>query len=272
MKTGLLSLAICIATSSFAQKINLTKNQQIIAATNSTQNTSLMGMTINGTSQIINKIIVTDVKAKQYNVSSTITKLAIHSDFIVQKIDFNSDNKDDRTSEIGKALSSKIDSAEFFTIDGETGSTTSKNNIASDNTGTENPLVGVMGNIGEGTGAAMVSSIFFLPEKRNIGDTWKDSTIADNIKTITNYTVKSIENDVATINSNFTSTGATTMDFQGNNLKVDLNTTGTAETIVDLKTALVKKRNSTVNVDGKLDVMGQSMPLTSTVTTTTSFD
>jgi len=112
-------------------------------------------------------------------------------------------------------------------------------------------------------GATIVKDLVFLiPPGKKVGDTWTDSTSQKELKSIRRFTFKSLIDNIATIGLNGVLTGNSTMEMQGMQLDISMNTNTTGEIIVNTKTSLVQKRTANADIDATIDVMGQSGPIT----------
>ena len=88
------------------------------------------------------------------------------------------------------------------------------------------------------------------------------------MKTTKTYTIISIDKNVAGILVNGVVTGTIQTDMQGTSVAFNMSAKNKAEMVVDITTGLVSKVTNESDVTGNMDLMGQSMPVTSKVTTT----
>jgi phage-related protein len=77
------------------------------------------------------------------------------------------------------------------------------------------------------------------------------------------YSIKSIEKDIATVTVIGSVTGDGVTEMQGTSISFHIETKSTGEIIVDMKKGLVNKNTNDVDMTATMDVMGQSMPISS---------
>ena len=120
----------------------------------------------------------------------------------------------------------------------------------------------------QGYGAKMA----FLPISKNAraGTSWKDSTSADGVTRVTNYSVKEIKGNTATISISGTENRDTKMEMQG--MEINTKTTGkfTGEESVEINTGVILQNNTTADASGTISVMGQEIPTTIKATSVTT--
>ena len=283
MKKGLLIIGIFLSVTSSAQKkqsvsfaknLSLKKGQQIIITTTATQSAEMtMGMGMKSASTTVNKITVLDGSEKDYKVSGTLTKMLLTSDMMGQQINFDSEKKEDRDSEFGKTASALLDKIKILIVNKITGTAVllQPDTVSVDKD--TNPLAGMMGAVLSGNDAAIVSSAFFIiPASKKAGDKWTDSLNSEGIKTVNIYSIESIEQNIVTIALNTIITGNTSIEAQGTTFNVTMNSTGSGKIVVDSNSFLVKKRTTNADINSTIEMMGQSVPVTGTATTTSIYE
>ncbi|MBS1495441.1 MAG: hypothetical protein JSU03_05165 [Bacteroidetes bacterium] len=275
MRKGFFILAVFTSFQCSAQNVVFKKGQQIIINTTISQSTDMMGMSMKNNSASTHKIIVKDESANRYVVENTLTKLVVDSDNPMQPIHYDSDKKQDSDSAINNALGSEINIPHLFFVDKKTSAITAEKQASEDSTSKDEKkdLMSMMGNLSGDANIATISSTFFLiPAGKNQGDSWADSSTIDKIKSVNKYSIQSIDKNTITISLNGIMSGNTTMEIQGNQLDIDLNTTTTGTIVMDKLTSLVKSRVTNTAVNSNIMAMGQSLPVNGTVTTTTTFE
>ena len=95
-----------------------------------------------------------------------------------------------------------------------------------------------------------------------------DSSLDDKLKTVKKYTIKDIKGNEAITGVNITLTGEKTVNTQGMEMTITLNTTTTGEITSDITTGLVKKNELITEMNNTVDMMGNSGPMTGKATTT----
>jgi hypothetical protein len=274
---GCLVLALLITISSKAQnKLALNKGQklQITQQVKSKISMEMMGNSMEILSDV-NMLQDVEVKEKSdsgYAVATTITKMKMATSAMGQDMNYDSEKKEDQDTEIGKVMQKKVNAVTESQIN-EGGTTTSvkKAAIADEEEGGDNPM-GMMqsmagANKDEG-GAA--EAFMVMPSGKNVGDSWSDSTNSDGIKVNKTYTVKEVKGNESTITLKGTQSISKTIQNQGMEVNVAMETKLSGEITIDTVTGIVKQKTITVEGTGTSEVMGQSIPITTTSTTTTS--
>ena len=275
MKKFLFSAAFLLSLAANAQKINLAKGKQIVitATANQEMTMSSMGMEMKNNNSSTAILEVKDLDNKNYNTTYKLTKISISMDAMGQQSSYDSEKPADKESEIGKSVEGKIGSEVKVLIDKNSGkSTLQKTDEEKKEVEEDNPLKGLMESFGAADEGATVETAFFiLPAGKKVGDVWKDSVINKQMKEVKTYTLKSLKGNEAVISLFSTMEGTSTVDAQGMQMDIALSAKTEGEMIVDVKNSLVKKRTSVSDITGNIDMMGQSMPVTSKVTAVTEY-
>ena len=271
MKKILLFTLSFAAANVFAQELKLETGKKIMSTTTTSVNMDMgMGgqMKIDGTTKNLIEIIGAD--AKNYNAKSTVVKMTMSQDGMGQTVNFDSDKKEDRETEVGKEMSKLLDVAAAVTIDKNTGKVTeiNKKEIVADDA---NPMASLMGN-GNSAEASTAAAFFYIPNGKKVGDKWADSLNEAGMKGLKNFELKSIVDNVATIAITTKAKGTISKEAQGMQLEIAMNGTGDGIILVDTKTFLVKKSTLNNDVNGTLDMMGQSLPITIKSSASTVFE
>jgi hypothetical protein len=273
-KIGLLSL--CFVTILVnAQSIKLEKGKKITENTTSSieMEMSAMGQQMKINSTLTNVINVTAVEDKNYKATNTITKITMSQDGMGQNVNFDSDKKEDTASEMGKEMGKDINQPIEITIDKTTGKATETNKKVEEKSDDKNPFSDLMGGGAAKSSEALVSSAFFtIPAGKKVADKWTDSLTQDGMKAMKTYELQSIKDNIATILLKTSTNGTMSKEMQGMQIEMTMTGKGDAIMTVDTKTGLVKKNIVTGNTDGTMDVMGQSMPFSMKVTSTTVYE
>lgn len=270
MKRILLFSISLTAVNVFAQVLKLETGKKITSTTTTSVNMDMgMGgqMKINGNTT--NLIEITGADNKNYNAKSTTVKMKLMQDGMGQTVSFDSDKKEDRETVTGKGISKMLDVAATVTIDKNTGKVTetNKKEVVADET---NPMSSLMGNTNSAE-AFTAAAFFYIPNEKKVGDKWADSVNEAGMKGLKNFELQSIVDNVATIAIKTKSKGTIAKEAQGMKFEIAMDGTGDGVIIVDTKTFLVKKSTLNSDVNGTLDMMGQSVPLTIKSTASTVF-
>lgn len=275
MKTVLLLLSITFSLNAVAQKneskVVLIKGQKIVVKTTASQEADMgMGMEMKNFTSSQNSLLVLDATDSNYILTTTLTGMKISMDMMGQNTTYDSDKKEDSASEIGKSMKN-LNVPDTVTLNKYTAVVTYNKKAALDPTEEANPMQGMFESL-QNTGENIVSETFFLiPKGRKIGSRWIDSSSTKNIKSYKEYTLLSVEKDIATILVDSKVESNTEAEMQGMQISVNMNTKSTAEIKVDTKTGLVTKRDTKSGITGNLDMMGQSVPVTAKSTSSTEY-
>ena len=270
----ILLVSLCFATMYVnAQSIKLDNGRKITATT-----TTAMEMDMGMAGQMkmattsVNIINVSVTEEKQYKATNTATKLIISQEGMGQSMNFDSDKKEDRDSEIGKSVSKDLDTPAEITIEKSSGKVTEINKKTSpEDEVDKNPMAEIMGDT-KSAEATAANAFFVIPAGKKAGDTWTDSTNEAGMKGVKSYVLQSIKDGLATIAVKASAKGLISKEAQGMQIDMNMTSTGDGAMIVDTKTGLVKKNDITSDVAGTLDVMGQSMPVTMKMTASSVFE
>jgi hypothetical protein len=231
-----------------------------------------MGMQMTTKSTSTNKVAVLAVDSKNYTLSNTVDKFLFNGNMMGREIKYDSDKKEDRESEEGKQFGALVGKTDTVLIDVKTGLVADdKAKAGSEVTESDNPMAGMMGGMSEGNAAIAGSIIFKIPVAIKKGNTWKDSSDIKGMKANTTFFIDDVSNGVATVSSKGTVKGTASMEAQGNNMDMTMDTKTEGKIWVDVKTNLVKKRSNVADISGSIDIAGQSMPFTSKTTTESSY-
>jgi hypothetical protein len=273
----LFSISLVINAQTIDGKLLLTKGQkmQVDNTVKSVTNMELMGQSMEMTSDaaMINQVIVQDKANEAYTVTNTLTKLATSGSAMGQDYSFDSDKKEDLESEMGKVLKSQINVTKEmeFNTNGKLG--TVKKAVESESSAKGNPMVDMMKNMSGGGNdeSGGTSDIFMvLPAGKKVGDTWSDSTIADGIKIYRNYLLKELKGNEATLTLTGTQSTNKKMEQQGMEVVVTLESKLNGELLIDTATGVVKQKSFVMDGTGSADAMGQAIPITTKITSTTA--
>ncbi|MBC7536500.1 MAG: hypothetical protein H7258_12485 [Ferruginibacter sp.] len=251
--------------------ILLSNGQKVTVTTTGSSDSDMgMGMQMKNTTSAVNlfKVIATDDSS--YVITNTLTKMKMSMNMMGQETNYDSEKPGDKDSEIGKGISTKLNQADTLSVNKMSASVVKRERNTSPERAEENPLMGMMAAMGVSSAKdpSMEAAFFIIPKDKKMGESWSDSSTEKSIKTVKIYTLKSIVNNIATIIVNSTLTGTGETEMQGTAVAFTMNTKNTGEIIVDTKSSLVSKIVNDANVSMTMDVMGQSMPVTSKTSST----
>jgi len=257
-----------------AGKIKLSNGQKIIVESNLAIEANLgMGMEITSNSTSENTLDVKNSTDKIYTISNTLTKLNVNMNMMGQPSNYNSENKEDNNAEMGKVFDDKLNKPVDILIDNSTGlailDEKKKKNEKADE---ENPLQGLMNMFAESTDDAVVSGAFgLIPQGKKVGESWSDTAIAKDLKTIRTFLLKSISANEAVIQLDAITMAVNKIDMQGMEIEFKSNTKTTGEMTTDISNGQVKKKNTISDITGSFQLMGQDMPISAKATSASTY-
>ena len=262
---GLASLLFSFGT--YAQTasnggIHLQKGQVINALTTTGTDVDMgMGSMKNDMSAKM-KITIIGEDANTYTFVTQNVSMKISVDGMGQSMTFDSDKPEDMNGEMGKQLGGKLNKVDTFLVTKTDGKVT-KLSVAEEE---ENPFM-----MGMGSQNSSGSSSYFMTLPTNtIGKSWSDSVTVKNSKIKNNYTLQSIENGIATIKMNSTMDGTNEIETQGMTMNMTINLKTDAILKLNTQTGIVISNNSTADMTGNMDAMGQQIPINSKITSSST--
>lgn len=218
-------------------------------------------------------INVTGADAGNYKAENTITKMKMSQDGAGQSMSYDSENKADADSEMGKEAGKTLNVPAAILIDKNTGEVKDASPEKDKSDEGDNPFADIMG--GSKTPADMATGAFFvIPAGKKAGDKWSDSS-ASPIQGLTakkDYELQSIKDGIATVLVKTATKGTISKEVQGMQIEITMNGTSDMTLTTDTKTGLVKKNVTTGNTEGSMDVMGQTMNFTMKASATSAFE
>ncbi|HSC36252.1 MAG TPA: DUF6263 family protein [Chitinophagaceae bacterium] len=252
-----------------AQKISLTKGQKLETVSNikMVMSIEMMGQSIDNNTETSNTALIElkEINPSDYLFSNTVTKMLLHTSAMGQEVSFDSDKKEDMDGQMGESMKNVINKPQDIVVDKQGKILEKKGDTAS---GGMNDMMNMGNNLMKGQPFPALVTLPNHPVKT--GDTWTDSTgTPATFKAVTTYTVKDINKDEVVLD--FTSIVAKKGTIEQQQMQIDMDMTGTVKgtSSYEAATGLVKKSESTSNIKGTMGIMGQSAPMTMTVTAST---
>ena len=266
-------IGLLITGIAFSQplKIKLANGQKIVVESTTEIEASLtMGMELKSNSITINTLGVKNSTDKNYTISNTLTKLKVNMNMMGQANDYDSENKEGNNADMAKIFDERLNKPVDIDIDNTTGvAIMDKKQVAKKDADESNPADDLMKIFSDNSNGAIVSGAFeMIPSGKSIGDSWSDTTVAKDMKVLRTYTLKSITGNEAVIKSDIISTAVNKLNFQEMEFDIKSETKTIGEIITDISTGLVKKRTSTADINGSIQMMGQDMPISAKATST----
>jgi hypothetical protein len=275
MKKIILMATVAIATTGFTQKVSnklsFQKGQKLemTLTVNSTVGSAMGDSKVNAT--VIRSFDVQNVANGNATIEHKIKRIKMSFESPMGNQDFDSENEKDMQGEQGKVAEKSIKNKYTMTVD-QTGKVTAvKKDNNNPNEKGESVGGNMMGNalsqLAEGMDVPEVgdkTDFRILPNREvGKGDTWTDS--ANNRKTV--YTLADVtDNDIIVT---FTEDATISQKQEvGNGMEVTLNSKekSTGRLTLDRKTGLLKQKSSNTDADGTMEIMGQSVPLSTKTT------
>ena len=205
-----------------------------------------------------------------YNVAATITKMATTAEMMGQSMSYDSDKKEDAGTEIGKLLKDKINVPADMEMNDE-GKITPLKKEKKDSVDAGG-IAAMMESMGAGADETALTDDMFIniPKNLKAGDTWSDSIIAEGTKTYRDYTVKSLEGSDAVVTIAGKQTLDKKMETNGMEMTMLMESKLTGEMTADTSTGVIKQRLLVSEGSGNLEMMGQQVPMTTKVETTST--
>ncbi len=253
-------------------KILLKIGQKIVAtSTVNMQGDFGMGMEITSNTITENTMNVKLSTSDNYTISNTITKIKVDMAMMGQNNSYDSEKKGNSNEEIAKVFEDKLNKVTDVVLDSKTG-IVSMLNKTTENTESGSPVDGIMKMFGDASEEGAVSSAFLvIPQGKKIGQSWSDTSKTKDIKSIRVFTLKSITGNEAVLEIITSAKAKNTVDFQGMEFEINITTKTQDEIVVDTNTSQVKQRSSSSDVTGSFQMMGQDMPITAKVTSTSKY-
>lgn len=262
LKKWMVAASLLLATGSYAQnvKLVLNKGQKYEVSTTSKVNSvaSVMGQEMESTANTltVELIEVKDTRAAETDLVSTVTRLSVSSSAMGQEMNYDSDKKDNSgpgTEEMAK----QVNKPRNITINDNGKILKEEKNEAA---------AGMMMMSGGGGNGLAFFREALIGKNLKTGESWADSTVnnTDKMKTTTvgTFTVKSIENNIATVTFAGTASSAGTMEQMGQEMEMKATNKINSESKVNLANGTIIE--NTTNVDGTatVEAMGMSIPVT----------
>jgi hypothetical protein len=209
-----------------------------------------------------------------YDVSATneqggtaeikITAVKTDVEMMGQEMSYDSQNPEDGSQEMGEQVKSMMKNPIKITLDANGVITTIKGN--------EKFEAANSNNAGGGLEKGELLDVFFKVSKTvNLNDTWEDKVDTKEEKISSKYTYKSFENGIATIEQISTMNLDQKMEQMGMTMYSKQEGTMVITYTVDVNTLLIKSKTSTIILKGTIDAGGRSMPMSSFVQSTETF-
>ena len=241
------------------------KTYQVENKLETTSSTDVQGQTMESKANITStyKIDVKNKVGDNYNLTNTLSHINMSMSMMGQDINFDSDSSADMNGEFGSALKDYVNQPKDITVDH------SARVISADSTDTSATGIAKRLNLAQ-TGYGTQLAFLPLPLNPHTGTSWTEVTNSDGMSRTTNYTIKEINGDIATIAFTGTDSVQTTMEQQGMEIKTKTHGNVAGEEKVNIKTGVIQSGSSAGEASGTVSAMGQDFPMKTKITSTTS--
>ena len=279
-KIALFTAILVVSAGTFAQNngtLHLVTGQKYVVenkvTTKSTSEMQGQSMETNADIATTYAIEVKDLVDNNYNMTNSISVIKMNMSSMGQDMNFDSDKKEDMDGDIGSKFKNLINQPKPVVMDKSGNIIVSK---VIDTTKADDPdaqtamLMKQMGGDPAELGYGAKMAFMTIPSNAKTGTSWKDSTSADGVTRVTNYTIKDLKGNTATISVSGTENRDTKMEM--NSMEINKKTTGkfTGEETVDVTTGIIVQNNLTADASGTIYVMGQEIPTKVTATSVTT--
>ncbi|HVK96814.1 MAG TPA: DUF6263 family protein [Flavisolibacter sp.] len=282
MKRILVVALAVLSMNSFAQtvpnKISFKKGQKLEVNTqmNRTSAQELMGQSMESsvTSTLTSLFNVEDVADADASIESSVKRVQFNMSLFGREEKFDSDNKDDLNSEIGKMMTKTLNDKYKITVD-KTGSVKAVAGQDQQATKKEDDGAAMMGMlVGKlgptGTPKAGDPTIFkVLPGKEvSKGETWTDEVKVEGGSTKAHYTLADITDSEILIDFTEETQVQTKQEMMGMEAGIKVLAKTKGKIILDKETRLLKQKTFETDSEETISAAGQEMPSKSKMTTT----
>jgi hypothetical protein len=272
-KITLLAIAAsCLATATFAQSgnsLHLKKGQKYIVESivSTKSSTEAQGQTMesNIDATTTYNIEVNDIVSDNYNLTNTVNNVKMKMSMMGQEMNFDSDKQEDLDGPMGAPIKDYIKKPNNVVLDKSGKVIAQKKDTSNDALSPTSRFANF-----EATGFGAQMAFEPLPKNLKAGTIWTSKTDEGGISKTTNYTVKEIKGDLATITLNGTMTTDVKMEQQGMQMAAKTSGKFSGEEVVNIKTGVIQTNTTTADASGNVEVMGQEIPTSYKVTTTTT--
>ncbi|MBC8032674.1 MAG: hypothetical protein H7Y03_00905 [Chitinophagaceae bacterium] len=256
--------------SAHAQKIVVSDGQKFELVTLTKMDMNMEAM---GTPQkvITETTIIAIVESKSHSDTdyvfvNTIKSMKLITDAAGQKINFDSDNKEDMNGPMAAGYKGIVGSTQEFRVNRQ-GKILSMKTLGSDSGGIVNQTLEMFSLFTKGQPYPLLMAIPAKPVKK--GESWVDSTgSSDSLKTVYTYTLKENNGTDAIVGIKGLLKMAHKMAQQGMDIQMNLEGNISGDAVYEKANGLLKSNTSVSDMKGNMEVMGQSMPMTMVTTTT----
>ena len=253
----------------YAKTISLKKGQTIVCSSK-TNTESEMGMgNMKNDINTASELTVIDENEKSYILTSTLSKMKMDMEGMGQNMSYDSDNKEDRESEMGKMIGEKLNSSDTFSLDKSTGSIKLLN-VPSEGETSGSGGMSIMSG-GDKDNQVVGDAFLIIPSDKKIGDSWNVTTTNKGLTTNKTYTLKTIDNNIALVELTGTTAGTVEQEVQGMTMNMTMDSKFKGEIKVNTQNGIVTESKNNADLNNSMDMMGQQMQISSKANTVSTF-
>lgn len=270
----LLGVGIITTVAVSAQKIAVVKGQKLEMGDSKKIIMSLemagQSMEFNTETTTTAQVELKDLIPAGYLFGNTTTHIVSHATSMGNETNFDSDKKEDMDGQMGQSFKGIIGKQQEIKVDKQGKIIEMSSDSSTDAAGAGmSQMMNMAGGMAKGQPYPVLLQ---LPDHSiKTGDSWTDSTGSPaTIKLVTTYTLKDINKDQVTVGFTGLMAKKGTIEQQG--MQIDMDMTGTikGEATYETATGLLVKSTATSDVKGTVGVMGQSAPMTMSMTEVTT--
>lgn len=200
-----------------------------------------------------------DDLSDKYSVSYNMNAMKLETDGMGQNTSYDSENPNNKNSQIGEAISGLLNVDELYFVDKMTLESSKQNQNEENSTA-------MMGGLGISTANSNILDQVFLKLPANLtkGSIWNDEKTVKGLTTKKTYKVISIENDVAILETTGTINGTTEREINGGNtINMTIDEKIVGKISVNATTGLISNMEMDNEGTSGIDMMGQQMNVNS---------
>ncbi len=256
---------VTVGQSKTSLKLPTGKTYHVENKLETSSSTEVQGQTMESKANISStyKIEVKNKRGDNYNLTNTISHINMSMSVMGQDINFDSDSSSDMNGEFGSTLKDYINQPKDIEVD-NSGKIISADSADTSATGIAQRLN--LAQTGYGTQLAFLP----LPSNPKIGTRWTETINSDGTSKTTNYIIKDISGNIATISFTGTDSVETTMNYPGADISSKTHGKVVGDEKVDLRTGVVQSSSFTSDASGTVTTSGQIFPMSTKITSTTT--
>lgn len=229
-----------------------------------------MGQTIDfkTNATTIHSYKITNATTDNATLHHEVNRFSFNFDGMGSKQSFDSDNKKDMGSDIGKSVSDMLSKTYDIIVDGYGKTLLAKPEKTEFNPSSDKAAM-IMASVKEMTDIvkppAKGTNSFFkiLPDGESaVGSTWRDSVLTENERSVSLYTLSAITDSTIVIDFKTSAATTTTAEAMGMETVTKLNTLSNGQIILNRSTGILKQKTTQAESSGTTEIMNNSLPIT----------